>query len=113
MGTASLEVKLIQHLADTREEVLYEIFLDLHKAYNAMDRNRCLEIPEGHVIGPGPLQLLRQYWAHLTMVAWTSSYYGSPFKGRRGVTQGDPLSPTLSNVMVDEVVRHWLAIVME
>ena len=29
-------------------------------------------------------------------------------KYSRGVTQGDPLSPTLFNVVVEAVVRHWL-----
>ena len=28
--------------------------------------------------------------------------------GERGVTQGDPLPPTIFNVVVDAVVRHWL-----
>ena len=28
--------------------------------------------------------------------------------GIRGVTQGDPLSPTIFNVVVDAVVRNWL-----
>ena len=39
-GTATLEAKLIQQLAALREEVLYVIFLDLHKAYDALDRSR-------------------------------------------------------------------------
>ena len=43
-GTATLEAKLIQQLAATREEVLYVIFLDLTKAYDALYRSRCLEI---------------------------------------------------------------------
>ena len=43
-GTATLEAKLIHQLAAMREEVLYVIFLDLHKVYNALDRYRYLEI---------------------------------------------------------------------
>ena len=39
-GTATLEAKLLQQIADLREEVLYVIFLDLHKAYDALDRFR-------------------------------------------------------------------------
>ena len=29
-------------------------------------------------------------------------------KGESGVTQGNPLSPTIFNMVVDGVVRHWL-----
>ena len=38
---------------------------------------------------------------------WTDTATGG---GRRGVTQGDPLSPTIFNVVVDAVVRHWVTI---
>ena len=41
-GTATLEAKLIHHLVAMREEVLYVIFLDLHKAYGALYRERYL-----------------------------------------------------------------------
>ena len=39
-------------------------------------------------------------------------YYGEAFKGVRGVTQGDPLSPTIFNVVVDVVVRHWVTMAL-
>ena len=29
------------------------------------------------------------------------------------MTQGDPLSPTIFNVVVDEVVRHWVTVIVE
>ena len=45
-GTATLEAKLLQHLSALREEFLYVIFLDLHKACDALDRSRYLEILE-------------------------------------------------------------------
>ena len=41
------------------------------------------------------------------MVARAGGYYGTAFKGERGVTQSDLLSPTIFNVVVDAVVRHW------
>ena len=107
-GTATLEAKLLQQLAAMREEVLYLIFLDPTKAYDALDRSRCLGILEGYGVGPGARWLLRNYWRRLTMAAWSGGYYGAAFKGARGVTQGDPLSPTIFNVVVDAVVRHWL-----
>ena len=37
-GTASLEAKLLQQITAVREEVLYEVFLDLSKAYDALDK---------------------------------------------------------------------------
>ena len=57
--------------------------------------------------------MLREYWERTTMVARAGSYYGKGFKGGRGVTQGDPLSPTIFNVVVDAVVRHWLTITVK
>ena len=107
-GTATLEAKLLQQLAALREEVLYVIFLDLHKAYEALDRSRCLEILEGYGVGPKARRLLVTYWHRLTMLVRVGGYYGTALGGERGVTQGDPLSPTIFNVVVDAVVRHWV-----
>ena len=42
------------------------------------------------------------------MVVRAGGYNGTAFGGERGVTQGDPLSPTIFNVVVDAVVRHWV-----
>ena len=41
-GTTTLEAKLLQQLADFREKVLYAIFMDRHKAHDALDRSICL-----------------------------------------------------------------------
>ena len=105
-GTATLEAKLLQQLVAMREEVLYVIFLDLHKAYEALDRSRSLEILEWCGVGPQARRILRTYWEKSTMVAIAGGYYGAGVKGVRGVTQGYPLSPTIFNVVVYAVVRH-------
>ena len=63
-------------------------------------------------MGPRSLRLLRRYWARLQMVALMGGYYGVTFRNERGVTQGGPLLPTIFNVVVDAVVRHWEALVV-
>ena len=102
----TLETKLFQQLATLREEVLYVIFLDLRKAYDALDRSRCLGILERYSVGPQARRLLQTYWRRLTMVARAGGYYGTAFQGARGVTQGNSLSTTIFNVVVDAVVRN-------
>ena len=89
------------------------IFLDLTKAYDALDRSRSLEILEGYEVGPRARWLLQAYWGKSTMVTRVGGYYGTGFKGATGVTQGDPLSPTIFNVVVDAVFRHWIMLVVE
>ena len=74
-GTATPKDKLLQQLVALREEVLYVIFLDLHKAYDALDRSRCLEILEGYGVRPQSRRLLQTYWRSLTMVARAGGYY--------------------------------------
>ena len=61
-GNATLKVKLIQQVTAMREEFLHTIFLELHKAYNALDRFRCLDILEGYGVGTRSLRLLHRYW---------------------------------------------------
>ena len=112
-GTTTLEAKLLQQLAALREEVLYVIFLDLHKAYDALERSRCLKILEGYGMGPRTCRILQTYWRRLTMVARAGGYCRAVFKGNRGVTQGDTLSTTIYNVVVDAVVMHWVTVMVE
>ena len=47
------------------------------------------------------------------MVARAGGYYGEKFKGDRGVTQGEPLSPNIFNAVVDAVVRHWVKMTLD
>ena len=84
------------------------IFLDLHKAYDVLERSRCLEILEGYGMGPQSCRLLQTYWGRLSVVARAGGYYREAFKGDRVMTKGDPLSPTIFNLVVDAVVRHWV-----
>ena len=49
----------------------------------------------------------------MVMVARAGAYYWNAFTGARGVTQGDPLSPIIFNVVVDAVVRQWVTMTLD
>ena len=69
------------------------IFLDLHKAYDALERSRCLEILEGYDVGTRARGLLQNYWKRITMVARTGGYYRTDFRGGERVDAGRPVVP--------------------
>ena len=70
-----------------------------------------LDLFTGYRIGPNTIRIIRTYWERLTIVAKAGTYCGHSFKGYQGVNQGDPLSPTIFNVVVDTIIRHWVTVV--
>ena len=84
-----------------------------NKSYATLDRDRCLDILEGYGVGTRVCRILCTYWERMTMVAHVGGYYGEEFKGFQGLTQGELLPPTISNVVVDTLVRHWILLVAE
>ena len=110
-GTTTLEANMVQKLITMRETILHSILLDLRKAYDALDRYRCLDILAGYVVGPRMLRILQTYWDRLHMAAETGGHYSPIFQRHRVVTQGNPLLPTIFNVVVDAVIKKWLTVV--
>ncbi len=47
-GTAGIEAKLAQQLAHLEQVPFYGVFIDLKKAFDTMDRERCILILEGY-----------------------------------------------------------------
>ncbi len=108
-GTAIMEVKLNQQLAWVDQALLYQIYLDLKKAYNALGRTWCLEILAGYGVGPNLHCLQKHFWDGARMVCHAGGSYGEPLISvGRGVTLGGPLSSLMFNVCVDAVVKEWL-----
>ena len=85
-GTATTEVKLAQQLACIEQVPLYGVLIDLRKAYDVMDRGRCLEILEAYGMGPKMLKVIGFFWDHAVLVCRAGGCYGEPFRDRRGVT---------------------------
>jgi hypothetical protein len=79
-GTGIMEAKLLQQLAFLEQCPLYGVFLDLRKAYDAMDRDRCLKILEDNGVSAKTSRLIRHFWDKATLVCKASDCYGALFK---------------------------------
>ena len=82
--------------------------MDMHNTYDALVRDRCLDILEGYNVEPQYRHILHAYWDRLRMVARAGVYYGAFLRGFWGATQWDPMFPTIFNVVVHAVVCHWI-----
>ena len=68
MGTVTIEARLAQQLAWMRQEPLYQVFVDLRKAYDHIDQERCLAIMTGYGVDPKLLRLQTTFWNQVQMV---------------------------------------------
>jgi hypothetical protein len=105
-GTVVIEAKLTQKLAHIEQAPFYGGFIDLKKAFDAMDQERRLFILEGHGVDQSMRRLICHFWDEATKICCASGNYSMPFKIGCGVTQGGPLLVKLFNIMVDTVVRE-------
>ena len=71
-GTGILEVKLTQQLALREQQLLYGVFLDMRKAFDAMDQGRCIGILEGAGVGPKAVRLIKAFWDKAILVCRAS-----------------------------------------
>ena len=46
------------------------------------------------------------------MLDQAGRYYGAPFNGSKGITQGNPLSATIFNSVAYTVILHWETVVV-
>jgi hypothetical protein len=75
-GTGIIEAKLAQQLAHLKQRPFFGVFIDLKKAFDAMDRGRCL----AHGVGPQMLRLIRNFWETATNVCCAKGNYGRPLR---------------------------------
>ncbi len=68
MGTTIIEAKLVQQLSYLELQPFYGVFLDLRKAFNAMDWEQCLMILEGYGAGPWMIWSICGFWHNAIMV---------------------------------------------
>ena len=65
---ATTEMKLAQQLAYMDQAPLYGIFIHLKKAYDVMDRGRCMEMLIGYGVGQKMRELIQFFWENAELV---------------------------------------------
>ena len=95
-GTATLEANLKQQLTRLSHDPLFQVFLDVRKVYESPDRVQCLEILRRYGLGQNLSRLLKNYWKRQRVVPKAGKFLETSFEIGRGVTQGDPASPTIN-----------------
>ena len=106
-GTAILEAKLLMQKAIQNSTPLYQVFMDLSKAYDMLDRNRLMTILAGYGVGQNVRRLLTNYWNLEVMVPKSAGYFGDAFHPTRGIRQGGPDAPIEFDIVIDCVLREW------
>jgi hypothetical protein len=101
-----MNLKLKLQLIKRNNKSYHFIFLDIKKAYDSVGRERTIKLLQKYGVGEKMCKLINNIWQHDTLVPKQSHYYGKPFKAYRGVRQGDIVSPTIFNIIMDAIIRN-------
>ena len=104
--TAIGEAKMRMQRAACRGESLYQIYLDLRKAYDSIDRAAVLALMRRYGVGPNICRYVMAVWEEQAFMLRQSGFFSEPFPVDRGVTQGDVDSPIIFNLIIDAVLRR-------
>ena len=104
--TAIGDAKLRMQRAICQSTPLFQVFLDLRKAYDSVHRPAVMHLLERYGVGPRLRTYISATWDDQRFVVKQRGFFGEPLAVRRGVTQGDVDSPIIFNVIVDAALRH-------
>ena len=105
--TAIGERKIGMQQAICDSKPLYQIYLDLKKAYDSVDRERILKLLEKYKVGPNVRRYIARIWQDQKYFLRQGGFYSDGVIVERGCTQGDIDSPVIFNIIVDAVLRQW------
>ena len=103
--TAIGEAKLRMQMATCKSKTIYQIYLDLSKAYDSIDRNRIKHMLRKCEVGPNLMNYIEKVWDNQCFTLRQDQFYSEGMSVDRGVTQGDINSPIIFNIIVDAMLR--------
>jgi len=89
-----------------RGETVYQVYLDLRKAYDSINRAGVLALMEKYGVGPRIRRYVKNIWERQLFMLRQTGFYSDTIPVRRGVTQGDVDSPIIFNLIIDTFLRR-------
>ena len=99
---------MAHQLAVLCHEYILQVFLDVQKSYDSLERGRHMDILRVYGLVPNLQRLLKRLWDDQVVVPKAGKLFGVLFRMEIGVTQGDLISPTIFNILMEAVVRAVL-----
>ena len=84
---------------------LYQVYIDLRKAYDSIDRKITLRILKAYGMGPNLLNYIGTIWERQRFLLRQNGFDSSPIDVKCGCTQGAVKSPIIFNILIDSVLR--------
>ena len=97
---------MLGHYKHTRNKAAYVAFVDFKKAYDMVDRDSLLAKLTAMGAGEDFVALAALSFENTTARVWLNGRASAPFDVQRGVAQGDPLSPILFALFIDDLLRE-------
>ena len=103
--TALVEAKRDMKAREQAGKPYHQVFLDLSKAFDTVNRDRLFQIMEAYGFGRRALTFFRKCWEGSFVAPRAAQCYGPKIPVNAGVRQGDVISPLLFNLVVDAICR--------
>jgi hypothetical protein len=84
---------------------IHNIFIDYMHAFDSITRNKILDSLTQNKIASKLIRLIKLTLESTTAKVKVNNAYTMEFRVKSGVKQGDPLSPTLFNLVIDTVLK--------
>lgn len=104
--TAIGKAKIRMQRAAYAGVTMYQIYLDLRKAYDSINRESVLALLQRYGVGPNVRRYISFIWEDQIFLLKQSGFFSDPISVDRRVTQGDTDSPIIFNVIIDAVLHR-------
>ena len=96
---------MVQPILGIFHDPLFQVFINVRKSYDSLDRGRFMEILRGYDLGTNLQRLLKRHWEGQKVVPKSGKCFGRLFCIEIGVKQGFPVSLEIFTILLNALVR--------